>query len=462
MEYPELRGGNLAERVHPKGLFSHLDKVSYRREIFFFLPVFSYLILCVAAVTRFNRRVIILFCLSLFLFFLSLTDVTSVHPFLYRYVFPFKLFRNLYLFAGFIMPLVVLLTGEQLKLLLQSAEETTKKRAYTAIPIVLLHIGFLFFLISQGHVIVSSYLTVILSLALFMFYFLRPSKIKREYFISGLIFLALLQPLEVYIHYRKNAEPLKFYSYPVSPQPSFSFIRPLRDSEIFRALKKEYRLFYPSKLRFLTMNDAPLDVDYVWYSTKWAYDFRHHIGEEILKGYVKYKFVLYDSIKAYGKSSENFDEINDALVNRKNMAFISLGPGKKSPPMRHYKQNPDDFFSVVINDSEYFSVVDFGVNFVRLATHFDSDKFLVYNDSFHSGWKAFLNEKRVPLYRANVAFKGVHLPAGKNTLIFRFEPCGGEFFYIFMAGLICVFFVYSLVLLCREDFVAKNGAVDER
>ena len=46
---------------------------------------------------------------------------------------------------------------------------------------------------------------------------------------------------------------------------------------------------------------------------------------------------------------------------------------------------------------------------------------LVYADSYHPGWMAFVNGKKVPIYEANVAFKAIHLERGHSgvRLIFN-------------------------------------------
>ncbi len=77
---------------------------------------------------------------------------------------------------------------------------------------------------------------------------------------------------------------------------------------------------------------------------------------------------------------------------------------------------------------------------------------LYYADSYHLGWRAYVNGKRVPIAEANLAFKAVKLEAGKNVV--RFEFLNGLmgfashliaiFGVIFVAGMI-VFMVQFLV-----------------
>lgn len=50
------------------------------------------------------------------------------------------------------------------------------------------------------------------------------------------------------------------------------------------------------------------------------------------------------------------------------------------------------------------------------------DSWLVLLDSFYPGWNAYVDGKETPLYPANVAFRGVYLPAGNHTVRFIFAP----------------------------------------
>ena len=51
--------------------------------------------------------------------------------------------------------------------------------------------------------------------------------------------------------------------------------------------------------------------------------------------------------------------------------------------------------------------------------------FLVLNDAWHRWWSADVNGKAEPVLRANVLFRAVAIPAGRSTVVFRFEPFAG-------------------------------------
>ena len=59
------------------------------------------------------------------------------------------------------------------------------------------------------------------------------------------------------------------------------------------------------------------------------------------------------------------------------------------------------------------SVSHFDVNTLEMKTDFSRPKILVYNDSYTTSWKAYLDARPVQLLRVNGAFKGLEVPAGR-------------------------------------------------
>jgi hypothetical protein len=48
--------------------------------------------------------------------------------------------------------------------------------------------------------------------------------------------------------------------------------------------------------------------------------------------------------------------------------------------------------------------------------------YLFVSDAFYPGWQAEIDGQPTLIYRANLAFRAVYVPAGEHTIIFRFQP----------------------------------------
>ena len=48
--------------------------------------------------------------------------------------------------------------------------------------------------------------------------------------------------------------------------------------------------------------------------------------------------------------------------------------------------------------------------------------FLVLSDTYYPGWVATLDNRSVPIYRANYVGRAVFVPAGRHTVVFEYSP----------------------------------------
>jgi hypothetical protein len=63
-----------------------------------------------------------------------------------------------------------------------------------------------------------------------------------------------------------------------------------------------------------------------------------------------------------------------------------------------------------------------GDNSVQLTVRASSPGFLVLNELSYPGWNAYLDGKRVTMWRANYLFRAIEVPPGEHDVEFRFEP----------------------------------------
>jgi hypothetical protein len=67
-------------------------------------------------------------------------------------------------------------------------------------------------------------------------------------------------------------------------------------------------------------------------------------------------------------------------------------------------------------------IVEYENQLVNIEASLDSPGILVLADSFYPGWNAYVNGRQEKVYRANLFFRAVPLPAGTHTVQFRYEP----------------------------------------
>jgi Bacterial membrane protein YfhO len=56
------------------------------------------------------------------------------------------------------------------------------------------------------------------------------------------------------------------------------------------------------------------------------------------------------------------------------------------------------------------------------ATLSDNSGLLYIADSFEEGWKAYVNDKEVPIIKTNIAFRGIQLPQGEHSVVLKYMP----------------------------------------
>lgn len=94
---------------------------------------------------------------------------------------------------------------------------------------------------------------------------------------------------------------------------------------------------------------------------------------------------------------------------------------------------PEGFSHLILQPSEVssynekeveasFKVLDFNLN--RLVVWVDTpvDGFLYYSDGYHKDWRAAVDGKESEIYKTNLAFKSLIIPAGTHTVSLEYNP----------------------------------------
>ncbi|WP_044398072.1 YfhO family protein [Lacinutrix sp. Hel_I_90] len=68
-------------------------------------------------------------------------------------------------------------------------------------------------------------------------------------------------------------------------------------------------------------------------------------------------------------------------------------------------------------------VVDYEPNYIKYESFNNNDGFAVFSEVYYgNGWKASIDDKSVPIQRVNYILRGLEIPKGKHTIVFKFEP----------------------------------------
>lgn len=440
--------GTLGERVSFAELFANLDKHSYMVDDFFYIPIFCLIWIFLGLFTPMDRLKKVVLFSTFLIFLISLGCTSPVHQFLFDHVFYFQYFRNFFFFMAYLIPLIVLFAVIQLRSIIKY---NPQNRLRLAVLVVLLHIGFFMMAQSQGDLIQSSYVVILGSLVFFVpviYGFKRPSMVLC------VLILLLIQPVQVWIEYKKDASIISDQLFTDHVLPQFKFQRPddsRSHGRIFRFRDFDFEsnlTMSDSDGRFMTIPDSVSLWHFLLMTQKDSSAYLSYIGN---------KFYLYDSVRFYNlKDLPSLSEVKKSFTPDAKSAYVF----DSNLPEGEFK---DRKLSGSVNsivripqETESFKVRKFTVNEISVDYRLDTSKFLVYTDSFSSDWQGSIDGKKEAIYRANGAAKGMFLPAGQHSFKMVYIPFPGVgmnwFVLIFMTGYLLIL----VSMLIKENTNTKH------
>ena len=398
-----------------------------------YLPVMAFVLFLLSFLNPIRRTPVVILTTGLFLFLVACADVAAVHGFLYKHFFIFRAFRNLYFFWQFLAGAAALLLVAELKSFLAQDLAGAQSRRKRIIYVLCMHLLFLAFLLWLENVPTTSFVTVGLSAVWFCLWLSGFLRGRKNFFVLGLTAIMLIQPVQVLPLFHSFFSSEKQF-HPLGG-PVFSYVRPLRGSGF-----NEEHGFY-KRVKLFQEESGFVKTGYV--GTEGSYRLQSYIPSDFLENYVKHKFVLYDNTALMDFKNPEWQRlalhlklfVNEALVEDAK----ALRPAQETKNIFE-RGRPAD------SGTAELKVRSFSLNKILIETNFAQRKFLVYNDSFHAGWHTFIDGKKAALYRANLAFKGIWVEAGRHQIEMTFLPFRhgffiflAIFFFIWMAGLIWCF-----------------------
>jgi hypothetical protein len=402
-----------------------------------YVPIFSVFLFFLGLINQVSRKLVFL-GVWLVGFFLIVSTHGPFYGFLYDQVSFFKYFRNVHFFLWMVLlPVFVLFVTEQLSIFIKQQGGGLLSKPVKLTMVVIFTLGFFFWSLKNNP---SSWISVatILMCGTFLCALLsRLSKrvIQQRLFITLVSALIILQPFEVYYYLSKNSDKfVKAYRY-YGKTPYWTLMLPSED-------EKQQLLI---QLKSCSGTMSPRAGAYS--SLFWNSFLRDNLDPRVFDYYAALKILVYDKVQVVDRKEFDFENFKETFTKLRNQAYVFSAEDSVVMPEPDGASVEADSIS---SADERMQVKEYSVNKVKLTTNFDDNKFLVYTDNYHSSWRAYLDGKRIKLWQANIAFKGVGVPAGQHVLEFKFgEPWKIAFNYLLLfafsatlAGLI--------VLLVRE------------
>ena len=89
------------------------------------------------------------------------------------------------------------------------------------------------------------------------------------------------------------------------------------------------------------------------------------------------------------------------------------------------------------------------LNELAIKTEATDMAMLVLNDSWDTGWTAYVDGSKRPVLRVNYAFRGVVLPAGEHSVVFRYRPPALLIGLVLSSVSLLGLAIFSLVIVLR-------------
>ena len=421
-------GGIIAPKVAER-MFFELDRVKPGD---FYLPLFVFLLLLMGACVGISRRMLFLFCWGFLIYLIGVADAAKVHSLLYQHIFFFKYFRNLQFFLWLgCLPVIMFFLGEIFDQLMGIDLSTIKGRIiYWAYVLVVHTAAWVFFAGQEIRVVIGATYGTILFSALF--FCCLP--LKKDPRVGRLLPWVLLlgvacQSMSVFGYMRANTPNGAVENLYIQDYMRFS----LPDSTDLGELLKDQ-----SPARYLNQP---------YYSSKEFQDMYQNMNRSVLSLYIKPRLLFYDEVSGIDKSTADWDSLSDSFALMRNKAFVL---NEQLSLIHQVYRKQTEMAAIVTKSSTEAEVVFFGADRLKLKTKLNRPRFLVYNNVYHSQWRALLDGRSVPVLRANYAFMGVEVPAGEHELEFIYGKPWRQWLGFGTAIVFLLTFIGLMVQLHRQ------------
>lgn len=412
-----------------------------------YVPLFAVIIFLLGLTTPITKKVFLLFLWMVLLSLICIPKASPIYLFLYQHVVLFKYFRNLHFYLWVtILPAFCLFLGLQLKNYLDWRPLGFRKKTLTVLYVAGVH-GLIMMALSHFQFpIEMSYAVVILSCLFFLLRIFTDMQGRHAVMMGFILIIAMIEPFEIYKYLSRNTQPFLPYAYTYDwTTLDFRYLRGTNDVEITagEGSYDDHKQMADEPGRVV----RPLGAFY--YASKWFSYLSANVDMYVVKKYLGYKFVVYDAVARLDDNVSDFSDFETALAENRNVAYVATD----DPAIlnRRPAGNVSYYARQIPGPADDFYVEKFTANEMKIKTRFTKPQFVVYNDNDHRQWQLWINGVSKPIIRSNLAFKGVWVEPGEQTLDFRFGSTPIWIVYITLYVGINAMFVMLLILSRRES-----------
>ncbi len=194
-----------------------------------------------------------------------------------------------------------------------------------------------------------------------------------------------------------------------------------------------------------------------FYMTKNYYDYVTHVKleKQVITSGISYPIVRFFKKDKIVWAKDKYDVINKinktSITDLSKIIFLEKNINKhKTDPKGTDFFNPKYYLSFSEkeinnfkknalekndNHKKLIKIKDFNVNKLIVELNTPKDGYFYYGDGYSKYWKAYVDNKKVKIEKANINFKAVYVSKGKHNITFIFDPMIFRYsFYLWFLG----------------------------
>jgi hypothetical protein len=138
----------------------------------------------------------------------------------------------------------------------------------------------------------------------------------------------------------------------------------------------------------------------------------------------------------------SYEVVEDEDLQLKLLANTSFDPQRDvvlsaGPPTGAFPKSP--------RKSERLSISQYTSDKIKAHIYADDPAIVLFSESYDKGWKAYVDNKNVPLITANYNFMACAVGPGQHEVLFRYEP---QNFYLALKLSLAGLFIMLIVFFC--------------